>query len=255
MISFRDTIFNLFSPYDHQIDINKDADGKGTNQRYNEVVGKYIDEELIVMIDKLVDNNLLPNVAYEKFIPYLEERLGVDLYLYDTLEWRRRVLRHILNWYKIKGTITAYKLMLGMLGFDSVEITEYMDVNSLDSPITFDDTYRVFDMNKCNRCVAYGLTLTGSFEITPDIVSAIESIVKFNEPINAYLRYIKYNDNPLVYQVIEVWIDEMGDLHYSNEYDPELFLTLNADGSLNIQGPNASRYFIDNNGDLIYTYG
>lgn len=254
-MNLREKIFSFFSPYDHTIDINKDRNNKGTNQRYNEVVGKDIDEELLKQIDTLVENNLLPDVAYDKFIPYLEERIGVSVIMGDTIEWRRRVLSHILHWYQIRGTIKAYRLMLSMLGFEDIQITEYFNVSSLDSAFTFDDEYRVFDMSKCNRCVFYDIKFKGNIPITPELSKAIDSIIKFNEPINARRRSLRYNDKPLITKIIQVWIDDYGDLNYSNDYDPELFLELTPAGDLIVKGPNAQYYSLDEQGNLIYIYG
>lgn len=254
-MNFKTKIFNLFSPYDHTADINKDSEHKGTNQRYNEVVGGYIDEELLKKIDNLVENNLLPDVAYERFIPYLEQRLGVSVIMGNTMEWRRRVLAHILHWYQIRGTIKAYTLMLSMLGFESIEITEDMRTNSLDSVLTFDDPDRVFDMSKCNRCVFYDIKFKGTVQITPELNKAIDSIIKFNEPINARRRTIRYNDKPLITKIISVWIDDNGDLIYSNDYDPELILELSPAGDLIVKGPNAEYYSLDEQGNLVYIYG
>lgn len=254
-MNFKTKIFNLFSPYDHTADINKNSEHKGTNQRYNEVVGGYIDEELLKKIDNLVENNLLPDVAYERFIPYLEQRLGVSVIMGNTMEWRRRVLSHILHWYQIRGTIKAYKLMLSMLGFEEIEITEDIHTNSLDSAVTFDDPERVFDMSKCNRCVFYDIKFKGTVQITPELNKAIDSIIKFNEPINARRRTIRYNDKPLITKIISVWIDDNGDLIYSNDYDPELILELSPAGDLIVKGPNAEYYSLDEQGNLVYIYG
>ena len=254
-MNFKTKIFNLFSPYDHTADINKDSEHKGTNQRYNEVIGGYIDEELLKKIDNLVENNLLPDVAYERFIPYLEQRLGVNVIMGNTMEWRRRVLAHILHWYQIRGTIKAYTLMLSMLGFEEIEITEDIHTNSLDSAVTFDDPERVFDMSKCNRCVFYDIKFKGTVQITPELNKAIDSIIKFNEPINARRRTIRYNDKPLITKIISVWIDDNGDLIYSNDYDPELILELSPAGDLIVKGPNAEYYSLDEQGNLIYIYG
>jgi hypothetical protein len=254
-MNFKTKIFNLFSPYDHTADINKNSEHKGTNQRYNEVVGGYIDEELLKKIDNLVENNLLPDVAYERFIPYLEQRLGVSVIMGNTMEWRRRVLAHILHWYQIRGTIKAYTLMLSMLGFESIEIIEDMHTNSLDSVLTFDDPDRVFDMSKCNRCIFYDIKFKGTIQITPELNKAIDSIIKFNEPINARRRTIRYNDKPLITKIISVWIDDNGDLIYSNDYDPELILELSPAGDLIVKGPNAEYYSLDEQGNLVYIYG
>lgn len=254
-MKFRETIFNYFSFHDHQVDIMPDAMGKGVNQRFNEVVGKYIDEELLSKIDNLVANNLLPDVAYDRLIPYLEQRVGVELVMGNSMEWRRRVLAHILHWYKIKGTIRAYKLMLGMLGFKDVRIVENFKTNSFDSPLTFDDPDRVFDMSKCNQCVYYDVQLFGdNVQLTPEIKSAIDSVIKFNEPINAKRRTLKLNDKPLITKIISVWIDDNGDLHYSNDYDVDLIMELGEDGDLRIKGENAKYYSINENGDIVYTY-
>lgn len=251
-MNIRDIIFSLFGSYEHQADVNKDSQGKGTHERFNEIVGKDIDEELKIKVDRIVEYNLDPYTCLDKFIPYLEHRIGVTLFLGNSIEMRRVVLKHYLKWLTIRSTLKCYHTLFGMLGFQA-NITEYFLNYSFDSPVTFDDEGRVFDMQGCNRCYEYSIALTGSVVITPDLIAAIMSIIKWNEPINAVLKSITYNGNPLIQEIIEILIDANGDLVYWNEYDPELILSLDSNGDLIIDGPNASHYSIDAQGNLIYT--
>ena len=64
---------------------------------------------------------------------------------------------------------------------------------------------------------------------------------------------ITYNDCPLVQIIISVYVNDNGDLVYNNDYDPELVLTLDNNGDLIVDGPNANKYTINSNGDLIFT--
>jgi P2-related tail formation protein len=113
------------------------------------------------------------------------------LYLSSTLAMRRKILQKIAGYYQIKGTLWAYQLQLSVLGC-TVVITEHYNDYGFDSPVTFDDTVRRFDM-KCSMCSTYELAITGSGSLTAALEAAIRSIIKFNEPINAKLIALTYN--------------------------------------------------------------
>lgn len=249
-MNLKDTIFSYFGQYQVVSDINKDTDGKGTLQRYNESVGAEYDEYLAPLQEELLDNNLVPSTAYVQYLPYLTDRVGSTLFMGSDDASKRRVLKYIHRWYSIKGTIRAYQLQLGMLGF-TVDIVENFSRYTFDSPTTFDDPVRRFDMS-CRTCGDYYINLTGTVIITPEIVEAIFSIIKFNEPIHAHLKGVTYNGGYLVQVIISVTLDTNGDLVYGNTYDPSLILTL-VGGDLVVNGNMASHYSIAPNGDLIFT--
>ncbi len=127
MWNLKDTIFGWFGTRDKIEDTNKDIDGKGTHERYNETLGEDFDQELYPLINLLVDNNLLPYRSMTKFIPYLEHRLGIDLKLAEVgiindyshdysadysggvdgstgenILARRIVIANVMNWVRIK---------------------------------------------------------------------------------------------------------------------------------------------------------
>ena len=191
MFTVREKIFNLFGSYEKSVDINKDANDKGTYERFVEVCGKQIDELCTPLVEDLVANNIDPLTAYLKYYIYLEYTRGIGLNLYDTQEWRKRVLKYIHRWYEIRSTKRCYTLMFKMIGLDVV-ITEYFGTYGFDSPMTFDDDLRVFDL-KCSPCSSYDLTLTGTVPPSAELDNAINEIIIFNQPINGKLTNWTYN--------------------------------------------------------------
>ena len=193
--NLKDIIFGFFGSFQVVEDINKDANNKGTLERYNEAMALEYDEEILPLQENIIDNNLVPSTAFFQFIPYLENRVGSTLFMGSSPTARRRVLQYIHRWYAIKGTVRAYELLLGMLGFN-VTILEDFTAFTFDSPTTFDDDVRTFDMS-CNICGNYTVELTGGLTLDPEIIQAIFSIIKFNEPIHAHLSLVTYNGTPV----------------------------------------------------------
>lgn len=255
-------IFKLYGPEEKNNDTYKDIDGKGIFERYNESLAEDFDEEILILINNLVGNTMDPFTVQQKFIAYLEEMLGVNFSISDTIARRRKFLSIINHIYDIKSTIPAYQIMLKWLGFDTVDIIEYDNAHGFDSPFTFDDKRRRFD-NKCGKaCGQYSIQLTGTVANTPDIVSKVFKIIEFNEPIDAELRSVTFNGSFIGQNIISFQIVN-GDLIYNNDLDPDLILRIatQADeptykaGDLIVEGPNAIFYSITPEGDLIYTTG
>lgn len=209
---FKDIIFEFFG-YWKNIDSNKDVDGKGTMERYNEIIGIDIDDEILPLVDNLVPYNTLPRAVLERLLIYLEKNVGSDLYLGSGIEMRRRVRQNIHDYYRIRGTLGAYHLMFGMLGY-TITITETWTDYSFDSPLTFDDPVRRFDMN-CSNCSSYRIDVLGDYwdeveevsTIPDEDIEAFRSIIIFNQPINAVLSGMFIN-NGADYQI----------LSYNNSY-------------------------------------
>lgn len=195
-MSYQNTIFPLFPSYDKMVDVNKDGNGKGTFERYNEIIGSDIDDELEPYIANLVQNNLEPELCILKFIPFLEQRCGYFISLLDDETLRRKVLGIVHRLFDIRGTKLCYEVMLNLIGL-SVTITEHATGYSFDSPVTLDDANRRFDQF-CPSCSEYTLELDGSFpSLDGDMVSAIQNIIIFNEPINADIRNVTYKALPV----------------------------------------------------------
>jgi hypothetical protein len=191
---FVDRIFTYFSKYEKTSDINKDVNGKGTLERYNETVGDDIDSNLMPLIDNLIKNVLEPAKCLDNFVPYGEADMGVRVVLRDTLQYRRAVLSIINRLHQIKGTLKGYYVLFGKLGWQ-VTITEYFDAGGFDSPTTFDDNLRTFDSKECLPCSDYSMDIVtiGGGPPTSDDMATINSVIGFNEPINAHLRQLTFN--------------------------------------------------------------
>jgi hypothetical protein len=130
-----------------------------------------------------------------------------------------------------------------MLGFTGVEIEEITYEGTFDSDEnTLDDEIRTFDSEPGCGCGKYKLILTGSIPLTPEIIRAIRNVIVFNEPINADLVGITYNDDDVDVQLIIVFI-ENGFLYYDNSNDPGITLELEK-GVLYKDGINAARYIL-----------
>lgn len=192
MLSYKSIIFPLFGVDEKVQDINKDANDKGTLERYNEIIGDDIDQNIRPLATDLVDNVLAVPTFYAKFIPNAEEDMGIDFVIYDSEVWRRRVIRFLQDWVEIKGTKRAYRVMLGMIGVNVTNIIESFSSYSFDSPVKFDDPVRRFDM-QCLACTGYTIYAEGIPLPTDELIAAITAIVRFNQPINAKLTDFIYN--------------------------------------------------------------
>ena len=127
MISFVDNIFSYFTPLDKRLDTNKDVNGKGTLERFNECIGLDMDE-VYPLVNDLLDNLYNPKTCFDRYVPYLESMLGFDidkglLYLFNTIAWRRVVVQHILHYYTIKGTRRGYEVLFNLIGISLGKLT------------------------------------------------------------------------------------------------------------------------------------
>lgn len=190
MFSIKAKIFSYFGVFDKVNDINKDANDKGTHERFTEIYAGYLDTEILPLIDNLAANNLDNATVLVKYLPYREYEKGVDFTLYPTEVWRRRVLKNIQRWHEIKGTKRGYKAMFNVLGL-TMTLTEIFGIYGFDSPTTFDDPVRRFD-GRCAPCSSYSIALTGYAPMSPALDAAIEAVILFNEPINAILYSWNY---------------------------------------------------------------
>jgi len=203
-------IFGWFGGYEKIIDANKDVNGKGTFERYMEAYGNDVDTNIIPLIENLTQNIYDPERSMAKFLDYHEGLSGVlpldfsraDPNSQAANEWmRRRLLRHIGKLLLIRGTRKGYDVLIRLIDPTVISITfqEYFTDTRYDTGIRFDDGH-YYDAGICNTCPEYSLdiaTETNTDTPTSYIQKAIKSIVAFNHPIDARIRYIKYNDTTI----------------------------------------------------------
>lgn len=254
---FKSTIFErFFGLFDKSIDTNKDVDGKGTHERYQEVVGDSIDQELLELIRLFLPNTIEPQTLFEELIPHAEHLLGYDrknqtLQLGETTEWHRRILAHMVRYYHIKGTKRCYELLFEIMGL-TVEIEEFWPDNTFDSSdpdITFDtDDRPVLDIGKCTPCSRYEVTVIGG-PPWDEIAAGVTSIIRFNEPINAYRGLLTYNG-----QEVDVTDGPQGDPCPVVDYDVTVVNTDNDAQTFEVEVTLAGSQPIDFGlGDAYYT--
>lgn len=246
----KDRIFGYFGNYDKQTDTYKDVNKKGINQRYHESLGEDFDVYVLPFLDKLLDNTINPRTTQDKFVAYLEAMIGNIVIVKNTAQHRKKIIELSNRIYEIKGTLKSYRVMLMMLGFTGVVIEEIYKTYGFDSAVTLDDPERFFDMG-CLPCSEYNLRLSGGVVINDELRKTIYRIDEFLAPINAIRKDIFINGTSILYQLIDIFIDANGDLIYNNANDPSLVLELRG-GDLIVSGPNASKYFINAKGDLIF---
>lgn len=233
----------------HTDDPNKDVNNKGTLQRMVETLAEDWDNTVIDTIFTLLDSTLIPATVKNKFIPYLENQLGVLTSIHPSLVIRREILKRLLDIRRHKGTLHSYKLIFSALGFDGVEITNMGGGYGFDSPNNLDSRLRTFDLGKCTKCRYYTLNLIGSVVIDDDMYDAIIKALQVVEPIYAKLYAISKNSVEL--DLIVIFVDDNGDLIYSSRGDTTDFL-LESNGDIIVYGDSFDRYSIDTNGNLIY---
>ncbi|WP_338761871.1 hypothetical protein WAF17_16440 [Bernardetia sp. ABR2-2B] len=226
-----------------------DADGKGELERFNEIIGEDIDDNIEPLLDALIDNTMLADTMYDKFVALFETTIGMTMRLTNGIDLRKKVLKIAFQLYKIRGTSLGYEIPLRMLGFDSVEIVESWVISSLDSPLTLDDTVRRLDSGgRCQSCSGYELRLTGNIELTEEIMRAVGEVIEFNEPINARLTALLYNGKDALSSLIRFSIINTY-LFYENLSLYDVDFVINNRGELVAEGADANRFEI-RNGDI-----
>jgi hypothetical protein len=251
MWSLKETIFGLFGPAEKKADtVNPDVNGRGLNERFMRALGAEFDDSLRPLLDNFVANVIDPATALARFVPYLENQMGVNYIVSDKLEVRRKLIAWAPRITRIKGTKRSYEILLKLLGFLTVNVVEYWPESGFDSPLTLDDVDRRFD-GACAGCTEYDLELTGTLVLTSDIRAWILSVIRFCEPINARLRTVLYNGSPISLNALLVRIDANGNLIYDNSAAPGITLSL-VNGDLRVRGFNSSRYTLSADGDLLY---
>lgn len=244
----------LLPNYYREQDSFKDQDNKGFLERFLEIFGQELDDYTVASITELQNlaNPLILGDA--KFLEYYSFKAGdLDVSSIGINEATyRNLLTYALSIYKVKGTLKSYKAILGIIGITDVVLNAYEEVtNRYDQGLLYDSGV-LYDEALCLTCFRYDIVLEGTQPITGQLYNSIKALVRLVEPIYAKLEIITYNQIELAEAPITIEIDEQGNLIYDNTNDPDLILTLSADGDLLISGANAALYFVDDEGNLIY---
>lgn len=206
---FKDFLFSRLPVYFYKNDSYKDPNNKGLLQRFTEVLGEEIDEEIVTRLeDHLSILNI--NNSDTKYLPHIADSLGNPPDINLDVEQYSNLLSFITSYYKIKGTVAGYDFFFSLLNLD-VEIEEFPAVKlTMDSGLKMDttdinsDPYKMDD--NCAKCTYYDLTFTnredkdnniGAFTATN--FQNIRLAVLYNEPINAKLlnlnQKLTFKDN------------------------------------------------------------
>lgn len=252
MILLKDYITSLLPSTIKDQDSYKDVNQKGFVERYLEIFGLELDEFYYTKIYNIEDELNPLTVSNPEYLDYIAYALGDWPNIAQDEAGYRRFLSYVVSIFKIKGTIQSFHSILYPLG---LEIDNFYEVPlvgvTYDVGILYDDPVIRYD-DACQTCSYFDISLTGLEDLTAELYDKILNTIELVRPINAKLRTFEYNGGEVVEVIIEVEVDEDGNLVYNNDADPDLELTLSVDGDLIISGPNANRYYIDENGDLIY---
>ena len=197
--SLRFFLFNNL-PIRYKIDDTyKDNNDRGLLERYLEIFGLEVDEEITPLIQNYI-NNVDPTLADEKFLNYLAYTLGNPPDMWNDPVKYAKLLRYIMSVYKVKGTILSYQLFFALLGF-SVSVVEYPPIEYIMDEGHLMDEDKIMDTH-CPGCSDYDLIF--SILVNPNSVfncsapsvtvldqttiDLINKVIKFIEPINAHLR-------------------------------------------------------------------
>ena len=194
---FSDFLFNQFPARYKRDDTNKDIDplnqDRGTFERFLEIFGIELDEEIIPKIEEFLDNIDIITCD-DKFINEIAYQLGNPPDIFDLVDDYRRILRYAVAIYKIKGTKASYELFFAILGYLAI-ITEiqpeevFRDTGRIrdDSPILLRDS-------NCLPCSDYDISFSSIAGPTTPLdqttLDKLREAIYFVEPINAKLRYL-----------------------------------------------------------------
>lgn len=200
MYTLKDKIFGFFGSSAVADDTLKVGD-KGFFQRYQETIFEDVDENELDKINNFSAYLINPDTLLTRFIPLRYESLGGYDYLLASIGLReepmRKVLKYILSLYGKKGTRIGYVSMFRMIGIDgTILIKEYENSTGFDSPITLDHPVRRLDSSH-SSCSDYTIQLYGSVQYSAALAQEIQAVVLFNEPINAKLTLLTYNEQSI----------------------------------------------------------
>lgn len=197
---FRDFMFSRLPLYFKVNDTYKNSEGKGLLERYLSAFGYELDFEIIPKLEcylEIID----ASIAEPQYLNHISDVLGNPPDIFQDENIYRNLLRYILSVYKIKGTKKAYELFFQILGFNVLieEIPPTQEEYNYDIAGEYDkgDIDSVYDQDLCQPCSLYRVIFTpindSSASLTPELLSKLNDVIAFNEPINAKLDNLLYS--------------------------------------------------------------
>lgn len=197
---FRDFLFSRLPVYFVGNDTYKDSEDKGLLERYLSVFGYELDFELIPQLEcylEIID----ASICKPEYLDHISDVLGnpPDIFQDETIY--RNLLRYILSVYKIKGTLKAYELFFSILGFtiELEEIPPIQEESNYDQDGLYDQGTEesIYDQDRCEPCSLYKITFfpkdPNNTDLTFELLSKLNDVIVFNEPINAKLDNLTYS--------------------------------------------------------------
>lgn len=198
--------FTRLPLYFKQHDNNRDVNDEGTLERYLQVFGLELDEQVVnyadgymagTSLDAAIKSIIDPLECDDKYLVHIAYTLGNPPDLLQGASTYRKLLRYILAYYKVKGTKRAYEIFFALLGYN-VTITEYPPghPNYDNDPLDTYDSGLTFDAG-CPTCSEYDILITLLNNdcteplvqfLDQTIIDLLREVIEFNEPINAILR-------------------------------------------------------------------
>lgn len=193
-MSYKDTVFELYGPYVASQDSYHDAEDKGLFERFNEILGQDLDDEVIPAIKNLLDKMIVPATMQEKFISLLLSEIGFTPVMNISRERLSKLIGMLRTVYDSKGIENCQRILLSFIGITSVEYVgkETYTVRGLDSTLKL-DSGRTLDSTSSNTYY-YDFKLKGIEPISNSLLESIMSIIWFNLPYYVILTRVYYND-------------------------------------------------------------
>lgn len=193
MYKYKDNIFSLFGKRFKTDDINKDAEGKGFFERFNEIFGSDIDNFIKPKIENLVQNLINPETFETRLFEFKIKSFGVNYtYNYTNIQIRK-VMMYWLSWHKMRGTKRGLKSMLYFLGFDSVTYEKDVTYGGYDTlGVSYDDVNTSYD-SETPINIKYFIKITGSIILSDllkiQLLKVIDYHVPFSKKNNVEIQY------------------------------------------------------------------
>jgi len=228
MVTFKDWIYTIFPRFFRENDTDL-VNGKGLFERYVSVFGDELDQEMISSIQDLGDLNIVLTTD-AKYLAYLAWMCGNPPDLFYNTTWYRKFIKYFTDIVKKKGTEEGYNLLFGLVGC-SVTITEVsLAIHNYDVANAHHDSGLKYDM-ECPSCSQYDLEIhdpDGNLDfittsgINTSAYLLLMAIIRFLEPINAKLRNLTYEGDPVADEWVlttGIWNDSLfwNDNKYYND--------------------------------------
>jgi phage tail-like protein len=197
----------FFTAKQQREDTYKDVSGQGLLERFVNSNFEELDSYTVPRIENLIANVLDPTTCLAKYIPHLESWLGITVFpAEDNLYIRRKVIRWSRRYYDYKGTKKGLNALFKVINC-TVVVSEVWSIYSFDSPVTFDDPDRRFDMGRCSACSFYSLSIAQNFvNLTPAFLRGCYSIILFNHPIGAKLSEATVGGIPIQDEMLNIFV-------------------------------------------------